>query len=174
MVIHLFLTLEDAVEYVSHLCSHRVSYDALHTITSEITVGSHSLRQLGYLIAVGSEVGCYIVTEIAYAVAVAEVQLYSVILHLTCINPHRTTLAHSSYSCHIEKYVLSVLVIVVEATVKGVVEEREIYTDVGLCCSFPLNVVVANLYSLEARLQYLSSIGACDVVGCTKAISTEV
>ena len=64
--------------------------------------------------------------------------------------------------------------IVVETTIKGVVEEREINTDVGLCCRFPLNVVVANLYSLESRLKNLSSIGACNVVGCTKAIATEV
>ena len=71
MVIHLFLTLEDTIEYISHLCSHRVSYDTLHTITSEIAVGS--LGQLGYLIAVGSEVGCYVVAKITYAVTVAEV-----------------------------------------------------------------------------------------------------
>ena len=73
MVIHLFLTLEDTIEYISHLCSHRVSYDTLHTITSEIAVGSHCLGQFGYLIAVGSEVGCYVVAKITYAVTVAEV-----------------------------------------------------------------------------------------------------
>ena len=64
--------------------------------------------------------------------------------------------------------------IVVEATVKSIVEEREIYTEVCLCSRFPLNVIVTYLNSLEARLQNLSSIGACDVVGCTKAIASEV
>ena len=88
MIIHLRLTLEDAVEDVADLCTHGVTNHTLHAIAAEITVGSYSLRQFGNLIPIGSDIGGDIVAKVAHLAAVAQVKLHTFVLHLTGIDPH--------------------------------------------------------------------------------------
>ena len=88
MIVNFLLTLENAIEDITHLCTHRVTNDALHSITSEVTVCSNRLWQFGYFVSVGTNVCGDIVTEVSNIVAISEIKFKTVVLHLSGIYPH--------------------------------------------------------------------------------------
>ena len=142
-----------------------MSDDALHTVSAEGTIGSHGSRQLRNLVAVGADVGIDVVAQTPLSgLAVANVELETLVLHLAGIDPLCRTLTHGSDASHLYKDVLGLLEVPVEGTVERVAEERVVDTDVGLCRCLPLDAVVAKLIALETRRQSLSAVGSGDVV----------
>ena len=82
------LALEDTVAYVSHLCTHWMTDDTLHTITTKGSVGSYGSRQRCNLVAIRRDVGGDVVlqTEVGL-VAITDIELETAVLHLTSIDP---------------------------------------------------------------------------------------
>ena len=64
-----------------------MTYHALYAITTESTVGSDGLRQFGHLVTIGAKVAREVVLEIADMPAITYIQLNTLVLYLTGIDP---------------------------------------------------------------------------------------
>ena len=173
MVVYLFLTLENSVIDITDLCSHRMADYALHTVAAKCAASSDGLRQFGHLVAVGSDVTCKVILEVTNVSTITHVELNAFVDHLTCVNPLTATFAHHTNAWHVNKNVLSLLVVPFKRTVEGIVEESEVEAEVGLCGGLPLQIVVAQLVALETRWQCLTAVGAGNVVAGAIALTSK-
>ena len=79
--------------------------------------------------------------------------------------------AHRADTFHLHKDVAGLLVVPVERAIQCLFEEGEIQTDVGLRGGLPFDVVVTHLETAEAGRQYLTAVGAVDVVRRSVALT---
>ena len=88
MVIDFFLALEDTIAYISYLCTHRMTDNTLHAITTKGTISCYSSRQRCNFVAIRRDIGCDVIlqTEVGL-VAITDIELETAVLHLACINP---------------------------------------------------------------------------------------
>ena len=165
MVVYIFDSLEYAVRNVAHLSAHRMAYDTFHAITSEGAVGSHGGGQTCNFIAIGGDIAVDVVMEaVLKALPPAEVELEAVVFHSSGVNPFGSALSENSYAGHIHQNVAGVLPEIIERTVKGIVEEGEVHSEVSLCGGLPLDVIVAYLVTLEAGRQLRAPVGTRDII----------
>ena len=120
MVVHFFLVLEDAVEDVAYLCAHGMAHDALYAVAAVGAAGSDGLRQLGHLVAVGADVSCQVVLEVALLAAIAQGELNTAVEYLTGIDEHGTAFAHDAHAGHVNQNVGGLFVVPVEGAVDAV------------------------------------------------------
>ena len=174
VVVYLILALEDTVIDVAHLCSERMSHHTLHAIAAESALGSDGFWQFGHLVAVGADVAGDVILECTNLAAIASIELYTLVFHLTSIDPLAGSFAHHADARHVDQDVFCLFEVPFERAIQTVVEEAEVKTDVGLRGGFPLQVVIAKLVALETTGQRLSTIGAGDVVAGAITLATKL
>ena len=123
---------------------------ALYAITTESTVGSDGLRQFGHLVTIGAKVAREVVLEIADMPAITYIQLNTLVLYLTGIDPLATTLTHHTDAGHIHQNILCLLEVPLQRTVECIAEHTEVKTDIGLSGGLPLQVVITQLVALKS------------------------
>ena len=72
-------------------------------------------------------------------------ELPTIVLYLTGIDPLDSTFTHSSNTIHQQENVLGLLIIPVEATIDLISQNTEVKTDIMLCRSLPLDIIIATL-----------------------------
>ena len=127
-----------------------MAHNALHSAAAECSRSSYCLRNLGHLVAVSAYVSGYVIAEICHTSTVSDIELKTLVEHLAGVYPHRASLAHDTYARHVDEDILCLLVIPLKASVESIVEKPEVKADVRLCRRLPLDVVIAELVTLEA------------------------
>lgn len=104
---------------------------------------------------------------------IAEVELNTLVKHLTGIDPLAGAFTHHTDTRHVNQDVLGLFVVPLERAVERITEETEVKTEVGLCGGLPFQVVITQLVTLETTRQLLTTVGSGDVVTGSVTLSTE-
>ena len=147
--------------------------DTLYAITAKLSVGSYRLGDLGYLIAIGTDISGEVVLEGTHMTTVTDIQFNTLILHLTGIDPLTGSLTHQTDTRHVDEDVGGLLEVPLKRSVEGVTEESEVKTEVCLGGRLPLQVIVTQLVTLESTRQGMTAIRSLDIITRTIALTAE-
>ena len=101
MIVDLFLTLEDTIVDVTYLWEHRMTHNALHTVTTILTVGGYCFWQFGNLVDVFADVSTDIPWEIVrQTMTIAYCEFPTIVLYLTGVDPLARAFSHGSNTFH--------------------------------------------------------------------------
>src|SRR3712207_9535750 len=99
-----------------------MNYLTVDSVATKGALGGYGLGQLGYLVAVCSDISRKVIFKLSHFATVANVEFHTLVSHLTGVDPLARTFTHDGDPRHVDQYVGGLLVI----PFQGRSEERRV------------------------------------------------
>jgi len=136
-----------------------------HPVTTEISGRSHFTRYKQNLVPIQTEVRVNIIAKPeSRLIAIAQIKLKALVFHRTGISPLPATFSKNTDVRRFYQNIRCFFIVIFGRAIQCLIKQTEIHTDIGLCSSFPLDIVISNLSTHKSGRKQTTAITSGNII----------